>query len=724
MKKYTYLLAILCSSYSFAQRIFTIEEATLGNRAFNVENLNAVKWSKNENTITYLDPTYQNLIAQSAVTSRNEIISTKNDIEQALQKALPKETFTVKMFPYNFEWINYNIIKFEIASTQNNYIIEYNVNTKNILSALPYEIKGTSPALNYSNTLVAWLDKNNIKITNDQNVTKSVTTDTDQAIVNGSSNTHRQEFGIDRGMWWSPTEDKLLYYRKDETMVANYPLPQWDTRVASIKNTKYPMAGEKSEEVSLVIYDLQTDKKTIVDTQGDKEQYLTTVTWDPTGQFIYVGVLNRGQNHLKLNQYNVTTGKLVKTLFEEQLPTWVEPQNQLIFLPKNPDQFIYQTDVDGYNQMYLYNTKGKLIKKLGFENVIVEKVLGFSKDGKSISYLGITNNGLDRQLFKVEIKNGKTQQLTTTPGYHNASLSTDETFILDQYSNVTTPNVIEVINLKNKKTTTLINATNPFQGKIDMPKMELVKITSADGKTPLNGRVIYPVNYDVNKKYPVMIYVYGGSHAQLVKNRWLGGASLFEYYMAQKDYVVFTVDNRGSDARGRDFTRVTHRNLGINEMNDQIKGVDYLKTLPIVDQNKIGVYGWSYGGFMTTSLMLNYNDIFKVGVAGGPVMDWKWYEAMYGERYMDTPQENPEGYKKSSTIDKVKNLKGDLLIIHGAQDPVVVQQHSMEFIEACIKANIQVDYFLYPTHEHNVGGKDRIHLNTKIAKYFDTYLKK
>lgn len=724
MKKYTFLLAILCSGYSFAQRVLTVEEATLGNRAFNVENLNALKWSKNDNTITYLDNTYQNLIAQSAVTRRNETIATKSDLEQALKKTLPNQTFVIKSFPYNFEWMNYNVIKFEIASNQNNYIIEYNINTKNILSALPYDVKGTNATVNHSNTLVAWLDQNNIRITNDQNVTKTITTDIDSGIVNGSDYTHRQEFGINRGMWWSPTEDKLLYYRKDETMVANYPLPQWDTRIATVKDSKYPMAGEKSEEVTLVVYDIQTDKKVTLKTEGDKEQYLTTVTWDPNGKYIYVGVLNRGQNHLKLKQYDANTGNLVNTLFEEKLASWVEPQNSLLFLPKNPDQFIYQTDVEGFNQMYLYNTKGKLLKKLGFENVIVEKFLGFSKDGKSISYMGITNNGLDRQLFKVEIKNAKTQQLTNEPGYHNASLSTDETYVLDQYSNITTPNVIQVINIKNKKTEVLVNAKNPFEGVIAMPKMELVKITSADGKTPLNGRIIYPLNYDETKKYPVMIYVYGGSHAQLVKNRWLGGATLFDYYMAQKDYVVFTVDNRGSDARGRDFTRVTHRNLGVNEMADQIKGVDYLKSLSIVDQNKIGVYGWSFGGFMTTSLMLNYNDIFKVGVAGGPVMDWKWYEVMYGERYMDTPQENPDGYSKTSTINKVKNLKGDLLIIHGAQDPVVVQQHSMEFIEACIKAGIQVDYFLYPTHEHNVRGIDRVHLNTKIAKYFDTYLKK
>jgi dipeptidyl-peptidase-4 len=375
--------------------------------------------------------------------------------------------------------------------------------------------------------------------------------------------------------------------------------------------------------------------------------------------------------------------------------------------------------------MYLYNTDGKLLKNLGFNDVVVKDVLGFDASNTKINYIGTTNNGLDRQLFQVDLKSGKTIQLTTVSGTHTASVSSDGTMILDQYSNLTTPNEISILNIKNKMAnTSLVKAENPFTGKIDLPKIEFVTLTSPDGKTPLNGRLIYPSNFDASKKYPVMVYVYGGSHAQLVNNRWLGGAGFFDIYMAQKGYVVFTLDNRGSDSRGKKFCEVTHRNLGVNEMADQMKGIEFLKSKSFVDADKIGVFGWSFGGFMTTSLMTNHSDVFKVGVAGGPVIDWKYYEIMYGERYMDTPQENPEGYEKTSLLSKAKDLKGRLLVIHGAQDPVVVQQHSMNFIEACIKAGKQVDYFLYPNHEHNVGGRDRIHMYAKIADYFDLHLKK
>jgi dipeptidyl-peptidase-4 len=256
-----------------------------------------------------------------------------------------------------------------------------------------------------------------------------------------------------------------------------------------------------------------------------------------------------------------------------------------------------------------------------------------------------------------------------------------------------------------------------------MPKLQMVTFTAADGKTPLYGRMITPPNMDPAKKYPVIVYVYGGPHAQLVTNRWLGGASLFEYYMAQQGYIMFTVDNRGSDGRGMEFENVIHRQLGQNEMADQMQGVEFLKSQSFVDANRMGVYGWSFGGFMTISLMLNHSDVFKVAVAGGPVCDWKYYEVMYGERYMDTPQDNKEGYDKTSVINKAENLKGKLLVIHGAQDDVVVMQNSLEFINACIKKGRAVDYFLYPDHKHNVRGKDRVHLNSKIADYFMTHLK-
>ncbi|MBP6127026.1 DPP IV N-terminal domain-containing protein [Flavobacterium sp.] len=722
MKNYI-LSFLLVGCVTFAQKL-TIEETVTGARKYAPTSLTAVQWRKDSKSVAYLSSDFTNLMEKSATSGWTvTTLATKSEFEAALKEALPTEEFVLRTFPFTIEWKSNNTFQTEIASKTNQYQVTYDVITKKITSKIGYALEG-SQARFASNSNVAWLKDNNIRITSN-NTTIEVTNDENPAIVNGSDYVHRQEFGIDRGMWWNASGTQLAYYRKDETMVGNYPIINWNEREAVNKDLKYPMAGMTSEQVTLVLYDVASGKKVTLQTGEPKDQYLTMVSWEPTGKYIFVGVLNRDQNHLKFNKYDASTGAFVKTLFEEKATTWVEPQHALTFVPNNPTQFVYQTDFNGYNQMYLYTTDGKLLKNLGFKDVVVTNLLGFDTTNTKINYIGTANNGLDRQLYQVDIKSGKTIQLTTISGTHNASVSSDGLLVLDQYSNATTPNEISILNIKTKMAaTTLVKADNPFTGKIDMPRIEMVTLTAADGTTPLNGRLIYPSNFDAAKKYPVMVYVYGGSHAQLVTNKWLGGAGYFDMYMAQQGYVVFTLDNRGSDARGKKFCDVTHRNLGVNEMADQMKGVDFLKSKSFVDTNKIGVFGWSFGGFMTTSLLTSQPDTFKVGVAGGPVIDWKYYEIMYGERYMDTPQDNPEGYAKASLLDKVKNLKGRLLVIHGAQDPVVVQQHSMNFIEASIKAGKQVDYFLYPNHEHNVSGRDRIHMYAKIADYFDVHLKR
>ncbi len=725
MKRIALFFLLASALTSQAQRNLNLEETVYGSRTYAPASIASPSWIPSTNKLSYLDKSYQNLLFKGAADNWNEnSLASKSDLEAALKTAIPDETFRLSIFPYDYKWRDANTLLLQVDGKSKAYTVAYNTKSKTIESFIGNDSQGANREVAPDLSKIAYLIDNNISIVDKNGKVTTVTNDTDKGIVNGSDYTHRQEFGIKKGMWWSAQNDKLLYYRKDETMVANYPLPQWAPKIAGIKWIKYPMAGQKSEEVSLVVYNTTTGQKVTLQTGDRSEQYLTAVTWDPSGKYVYVGVLNRGQNDLKFNKYDAATGDLIKTLFEETATTWVEPETPLTFLPNKTDQFLYQSDRDGYNQLYLYNTEGKLVKKLGHKDIVLETLLDFSADGNKISYIGVTNNGLDRQLFEVDLKSGKTIQLTNEPGMHLASVSSDGKYLYDQYSNLNTPNNIQIKELKSGKATQLLKAENPFSGKIHNPRIEFVQLTSADGKYPLTGRIIYPNDFDPAKKYPVMYYLYGGSHSQLVSNRWLGGAGYFDMYMAQQGYIVFTMDNRGTNYRGRDFYTATHRKLGQNEMADQLKGIEFLKSKPFVDQGRMGIFGWSFGGFMTTSFMLHHNDIFKAAVAGGPVIDWKFYEVMYGERYMDTPQENPEGYKLTSLLNKADQLKGRLLIIHGAQDPVVVQQNSMEFIEACIKAGKQVDYFLYPTHEHNVMGRDRIHMYEKIADYFNQHLKK
>ena len=328
--------------------------------------------------------------------------------------------------------------------------------------------------------------------------------------------------------------------------------------------------------------------------------------------------------------------------------------------------------------------------------------------------------------WKLNLKKGESvclnHEAIMVNGVHRAEVSPSGRYIVDSYSSWDIPRKIVITDTKrNKVVDTLLEAENPYAG-YDMPEVERGQITAADGKTKLNYFLVKPLNMDSTKQYPAIVYVYGGPHAQLVTGSWMGGVSGWDIYMARRGYAIFTVDSRGSANRGHAFETVIHRNLGVNEMADQVKGVEFLKTKSFIDKDRIGVHGWSYGGFMTTNLMCSYPDIFKVGVAGGPVIDWSNYEIMYGERYMDHPKENPEGYKNANLKLKAKNLRGRLLLIHGDIDPVVVWQHSLGFLKACVDASTYPDYFVYPRHEHNVIGKDRPHLHELITRYFDDHL--
>lgn len=508
----------------------------------------------------------------------------------------------------------------------------------------------------------------------------------------------------------------------DESMVTDYPIIDWASTPAKNVNIKYPMAGNTSHQVTLGVYDINSQKKTFLNIEGDKEQYLTAVTWSPDSKYIFVGVLNRDQNHLKMNQYDAVSGNLVKTLFEETSDKYVEPQHPLLFFPNSNTDFIWQSQRTGYNHLFHYSLEKGLIAQITKGDWLVTDILGFNEKKKEIYYASTQESPMERHLYRINWNNFKTQKLSAAPGMHTGILSKDGTQLYDIYSNATTPRSVNLLNTATLKSKNILTSENPLKN-YKRPEIKNVTLKADDG-TPLFGKIILPTDFDATKKYPTIVYLYNGPHLQLVTNSFPASGNLWYEYMAQNGYIVFTMDGRGSSNRGLKFEQAVFRNLGETEMNDQLKGVDYLKSLPYVDGDRLGIHGWSFGGFMTTSFMLKYPEVFKVGVAGGPVIDWSMYEIMYTERYMDTPQTNAEGYKNSNLLDKVQNLKGKLLMIHGAQDDVVVLQHSMKFLKAAVDNGVQLDYFVYPGHAHNVMGKDRVHLMQKVTDYFDEYLKK
>ena len=548
-----------------------------------------------------------------------------------------------------------------------------------------------------------------------------LTTDGSREIVYGQS-VHRDEFGIHKGMFWAPNGQKLAFYRMDQSMVADYPQVNIFGRIAKCEPDKYPMAGETSHKVTVLVYDLTT-KKTVTLQAGDPtDRYFTNISWSPDSKTIYMFELNRDQNDCRLVSYDAQTGKKIAELYRETHDKYVEPQHPIVFLPWDNNLFIMQSQRDGYNHLYLYQTNGKLVKQLTKGKWVVLDVIGFNVKDKSIVYTSTEKHALQTNTYTVNVKTGKRRLLDNGRGYHSPSLSPSGTFIVDKYSEPTVPRNIEIVNTANGKRTQYFEAADPWTG-YQVPTFTCGTLKAADGTTDLYYRMVKPANFDENKKYPLVLYVYGGPHAHNVDARWHYASRSWETYMAQKGYILLILDNRGSERRGRDFEQATFRQLGQIEMQDQMKGIEYVKTLPYVDANRIGVHGWSFGGFMTISLMTNYPETFKVGVAGGPVIDWKWYEVMYGERYMDTPQANPEGYSKTSLIPQAKNLKGKLQIIQGTNDKTVVPQHCLSFIAECIKQGTQPDFFVYPGEPHNMRGHQSVHLHERITQYFEDYLK-
>ena len=688
---------------------------------------------------------------------KESILVTLEEVNEALKNGKMPYKLTGHIKPLrtlmaaSLPWGDRNVITFtqyDDRTPGQKYMIWYDFSKKKIVNL--FNLQGEGPT-NFDfckeNGYMAYTIGNDLYVAHEGDfssmVNPKVTGNQQQEkdVVYGQA-VHRNEFGIMKGTFWSPKGTYLAFYRMDQSMETDYPQVNTTARIAELVPDKYPMAGMTSHKVTVGIYNVK-DGKTIYLQAGDPtDRYFTNISWGPDEKSIFVIELNRDQNHAQLVQYDAVSGQKIGVLYEEKHTRYVEPQHPLIFLPWDDSQFIYRTQRDGFNHLYLMDTKTKLkgewktgkdsedqyceyLKTIPLTegNWLVQDVLGFNAARKEIIIASTEISPLQTNIFSLNVKNGKRTLIGMEDGTHQAKLSASGTYLIDYFTSNNVPREISILPTTGKKGTTLFTATDPLKGNYNLPEITVGTIKAADGETDLYYRLIKPVNFDPNKKYPAIIYVYGGPHAQMIHNTRFYDARGWDLYMAQQGYVMLTVDNRGSDNRGIKFENCTFRHLGTEEMKDQVQGAKFLQSLPYVDADKIGVHGWSFGGFMTTNLMLTYPDIFKVGVAGGPVIDWQFYEVMYGERYMDTPQANPEGYKESNLRLKAGNLKGRLEVIIGGMDPTCVPQHSISFLRACIDAGTHPDFFIYPEDGHNMMGRDRVHLHEHITRYFLDHLK-
>lgn len=613
-----------------------------------------------------------------------------------------------KAFPY-FEWIDNDNLKIY----KDNEYLNFNLAAQAFRLITTISEKSEHVEYYLKSNYFAYIENDNLFVKANEKV-HQLTTDGGNGIVYGQT-VHRNEFGINKGLYWSPDGNKLAFYRMDESMVTDYYIYNNDSMPATVRKIKYPIAGAKSHHVTVGIFDLETQKITYLETGEPKEQYLTNITWTPSSEAVIVAIVNRGQNQCFVNKYNAESGVLEKILFEERDEKYVEPQHGIQFLKNETNKFIWQSERDGFNHLYLYNDNGKMIRQLTKGSWVVTDLLGIDARGEYAYFEGTKESPIERHIYRVNIDNGEIKKLSSEAGTHKAKFNPQFTQFIDEFNSLTTPYKASLKDAKGENIRLVSNAQNPL---VDYKLGETSIFPIFNEGNVLYCRMITPPDFDKSKQYPSIVYVYGGPHVQLVRNTWLGGSDLWMQLMAQKGYIVFSVDNRGSANRGHAFESAVHRQLGTLEMSDQLAGVNYLKNLPYINPNSIGVFGWSFGGFMTTTLMTRAPGTFKVGVAGGPVINWNLYEIMYTERYMDTPDENPEGYKKNNLLNYVNSLQDKLLMIHGCDDDVVLWQHSLLYCKRAVDVkNTYLDYFVYPGHPHNVRGPDRVHLMQKITEY-------
>jgi len=436
---------------------------------------------------------------------------------------------------------------------------------------------------------VAYLDNFNLYISYG-NEKKQVTTDGSKDIVYASS-VHREEFGILKGTFWSNNGKQLAFYRMDQSMVTDYPIIDWSKRPAKSENIKYPMAGDKSHHVTVGVYNTQTKSVAWLNTGEPAEQYLTNIAWSPDDKYVYIAVLNRGQNDMKLNQYDAASGNFIKTLFEEKDDKYVEPLVPVLFVKNDPGKFIWQSNRDGWNHLYLYDTNGTMLKQLTKGNWEVISVQGFDASGENLFYVSTGESPITRNLYEVNIKTGLSKRITPVTAVHNTQVGNSGNFVIDNYSNPDDPRTVQMIETGSGKTKKLLQAANPLSG-FTLASSSIFTIQSKNGD-PLYCSMYKPANFDSAKKYPVIVYWYGGPHAQLVTNSWNSGSGDYWFqYMAEHGYVVFCMDTRGSDNRGKVFEQSQFRKFGDVQMEDMMSGVNYLKALPYVDQKNMGCYNY------------------------------------------------------------------------------------------------------------------------------------
>lgn len=529
---------------------------------------------------------------------------------------------------------------------------------------------------------------------------------------------HRAEIGITKGTFWRQDGRYLAFYREDQRPIARYPYQDVRAMPPTLRHGRYPMAGRKDSSVRVRVCDTKTYRTVELEAETGADLYWTNVTFGPDDT-VMVTLVNRGQDQLKLVRFDAKTGKRLHTVLTEQDRQWVEPEHPVHYLQDG--RFLWWSRRSGYRHIYLHEANGKLVRQVTSGNCDVLSLRLLEDDESHVWYQASGNDPRQHHLFVASLADGSQRQVTTERGSHDCKPSPDGKRAFVVWSNLESKPQARVLDTDTGTATTLPGGTDPL-AKFTLPKQQFFEVEASDGSR-LYGHVAIPADLKPGQRAPVIQYVYGGPHAQLVKDQWFGGAATWLQALCGSGFIICRLDNRGTPNRGIEFEQKIHRRLGTPEVEDQLRAVDWLRQQTFVDPDRIGVHGWSFGGYMTLRLMLLHPNVYTCGISGAPVTDWAMYETGYSERYMDSPRENPTGFQNSSCLPLAKSLNRPLLVVHGTDDRTVMWSHTLKFVEACVQAGKPLDYFPYPQQLHGLRGPHRKHFLNKLHSWFTRHLK-
>jgi dipeptidyl-peptidase-4 len=553
---------------------------------------------------------------------------------------------------------------------------------------------------------------------------KQLTTTGSDSLLNGVLDwVYMEELyrrGNVQGYWWSPDGRAIAYLQFDESPVKEFPIVDFSSVYNTVEMHDYPKAGAPNPIVRVGVYDLETGEQRWMDVDTSDDSYVARLYWLGDSRQVAIEKLNRDQDELRLLFADVSTG-VVREVFKETRSTWINI-NYIKHYYEQKDRFIWGSDRGGYTHLYLFKNDGTMERQLTEASWEVSALNGVDEKRGHVYFTALEKSLLERHLYRVG-ENGKgLRRVSIRDGTHSVKFSPDYKYYIDRFSNATTPTVTSVHDATGKLLFTLHDSSEADVAEYDLPSTEFFTIKSREG-LELQCSMIKPIHFDPNETYPVLVYVYGGPHRQVVRNRWGGSRYLWHAFMAHHGYIIFSLDNRGSYGKGAKWESPVLRNMGNYELADQIAGVEYLRSLPYVDASRIGIWGWSYGGYMTSLAMFKAPGVFAAGASVAPVSDWRFYDSIYTERYMKQPQDNPEGYEDSSPINFVDGLEAPFFLVHGTSDDNVHMQNSMRLIEKLINNGKDFELMLYPGKLHGISGNTaRIHLYRQLTAFFDEHL--